>query len=110
MFTPEAVKRVHVDGMTGDYTHDADLANKAIHETSTPEDYVWHHVEDGKTMELVPRDLHRAAGHSGGATAIRNTQVGQVRPGGVFTPFERDGAIGGGAAGFAVPATASGGQ
>ena len=110
VFTPEAVKRVHVDGMTGDYTHDADLANKAIHTTSTPEDYVWHHVEDGKTMELVPRDLHRAASHSGGATAIRNTQVGQVRPGGVFTPFERGGAIGGGAAGFAVPAGASGGQ
>ena len=110
VFTPEAVKRVHVDGMTGDYTHDADLANQAIRTTSTPEDYVWHHVEDGKTMELVPRDLHRAASHSGGATAIKNTQVGQVRPGGVFTPFERGGAIGGGAAGFAVPAGASGGQ
>jgi hypothetical protein len=108
VFTPEAVKRVHVDGMTGDYTHDANLANQAAKQASTPAGYVWHHVEDGRTMELVPRDLHQAARHSGGATAIQNGQTGLVRPGGVFTPFERASAVGGGAAGVAVPAAAGG--
>jgi hypothetical protein len=110
VFTPEAIKRVHVDNLSGNYTTDANMANKAIGETSTPKGYTWHHVEDGKTMELVPRDLHRAASHTGGAAAIRNDQTGLVRPGGVFTPFERGGAIGGGAAGFALggPAPAGG--
>jgi hypothetical protein len=109
VFTDEAVKRVHVPGLTGDRTHDANLANQAINRSSTPAGYVWHHVEDGRTMELVPRDLHNAARHSGGATAIQNGQVGLVRPGGVFTPFERGGAIGGGAAGFAFGGPAEAG-
>jgi hypothetical protein len=110
VFTKEAIERVDVPGLTGDRTHDANAANHAVHRTETPAGYVWHHVENGRTMELVPRDLHDAARHSGGATAIQNGQVGLIRPGGVFTPFERGGAIGGGAAGFAFggPATAGG--
>ena len=31
-----------------------------------PEGYVWHHHEDGKTMMLVPEDIHVATGHDGG--------------------------------------------
>lgn len=34
-------------------------------------DHVWHHVEDGETMYLVPRDLHAAVGHTGGVAAIK---------------------------------------
>ncbi len=110
VFTNQAIDRVPVHGLTGDRAHDAALANQATHRMETPAGYVWHHVEDGKTMELVPRDLHEAARHSGGAAAIENGQVGLVRPGGVFTPFERAGAVGGGAAGVAVggPAVAGG--
>jgi HNH/ENDO VII superfamily nuclease len=110
VFTKEAVDRLQVPGLTGDRAHDAALANQATHRTETPAGYVWHHVEDGKTMELVPRDLHEAARHSGGAAAIENGQIGLVRPGGVFTPFERAGAAGGAGAGFTVggPAVAGG--
>lgn len=34
--------------------------------------FVWHHAEDGKTMVLMPRDLHKAIPHSGGISSIRN--------------------------------------
>ena len=108
VFTQHAIDRVHVDGMNGDRAHDANLANHAAKRAETPADYVWHHVEDGRTMELVPRDLHDAARHTGGAAAIGSQQVGQVAPGGVFTPWEQRFGAAGGAAGFgaAGPATA----
>jgi RHS repeat-associated protein len=32
----------------------------------TPENYVWHHHQDGRTMQLVERDIHRETGHDGG--------------------------------------------
>ena len=37
---------------------DGRLANQANSVPRTPEGWTWHHVEDGRTMELVPRDLH----------------------------------------------------
>lgn len=33
--------------------------------------YTWHHVEDGRTMQLVPRDLHTAVKHTGGVAVIK---------------------------------------
>ena len=30
----------------------------------------WHHVEDGRTLLLVPSDLHAKVGHTGGARII----------------------------------------
>lgn len=39
--------------------------------SSTPAGYTWHHVEDGRTMLLVPSDLHSAVRHTGGASLIR---------------------------------------
>ncbi|WP_405237918.1 HNH endonuclease [Lentisalinibacter orientalis] len=38
----------------------------------TPSGYVWHHVEDGRTMQLIPQDIHNAARHTGGAAVIRH--------------------------------------
>lgn len=32
-----------------------------------PPNTVWHHKEDGTTMQLVPKDIHTAVGHDGGA-------------------------------------------
>ncbi|MCC8399132.1 MAG: HNH endonuclease [Rickettsia endosymbiont of Platyusa sonomae] len=31
----------------------------------------WHHVEDGKTMQLVPEELHIKVRHTGGAALLR---------------------------------------
>jgi len=111
VLTPYAVKRVHVDGLNGDMPHDNPLANAkaGIPGSRPPQGYSWHHVEDGKTMELVPRDLHYAVKHTGGRAAIPG-QLKEVTPGGAFTWGERStgalGALGGGAAGG--PAESSG--
>jgi hypothetical protein len=45
---------------------DVRRANKAAGFTATPDGYVWHHHENGTTMQLVPKDLHRRIGHWGG--------------------------------------------
>jgi A nuclease of the HNH/ENDO VII superfamily with conserved WHH len=99
VFTPYEIDRVRIANLTGDREIDADLANLARNRTETPAGYVWHHVEDGRTMELVPRDLHEAVRHTGGAADIGQARALGIRPGGVFTPFEQDlndfGAVGG---------------
>ena len=33
--------------------------------------YTWHHLEDGKTLILVPTELHEAYKHTGGASLLR---------------------------------------
>jgi hypothetical protein len=48
------------------------MANQAVGLSKTPTGYVWHHVEDGLTMQLVPQDIHNAARHTGGSAVIRN--------------------------------------
>jgi hypothetical protein len=35
----------------------------------TPRGWVWHHVQGGQRMMLIPRDLHEAISHAGIATA-----------------------------------------
>jgi RHS repeat-associated protein len=53
---------------TGTRPGDFRAANKAAGFGSTPEGYTWHHHQDGTTMQLVPRDIHQATGHTGGFT------------------------------------------
>ena len=111
VFTPYAIERVRVDGLDGIMNHDNPKANEAagIPGKKPPAGYLWHHVEDGRTMELVPSDLHRAVQHTGGRAAMPD-QLGEVAPGGVFTPFERGGAIGGAGAGFGATGPAAANQ
>jgi len=71
-FGPVSKAQVRIDGLTGNYAKDAALANKAVGLSKTPSDYVWHHVEDGRTMQLVPKDVHNEVRHTGGAAVIRN--------------------------------------
>lgn len=71
-FTPYARARVQIDDLTGVYTRDAAAANRAVGLPATPPGYTWHHVEDGRTMILIPRDLHHGVPHTGGAAVIRN--------------------------------------
>jgi HNH/ENDO VII superfamily nuclease len=108
IFTPHSAERVEVHGLNGDMSHDAPLANKAAGlENGTPRGFTWHHVEDGKTMELVPTKLHKAVPHTGGRAAMPN-QINVVTPGSAFTPFEQGVGAAGGLGGTAVggPATA----
>lgn len=74
-FSGHARESVEVKGLTGVPSKDAPMANKAAGLESTPRGYVWHHVEDGKTMQLVLEDLHAKTGHSGGADLLRRKVV-----------------------------------
>ena len=71
-FAPWATAEAKLDGLTGKYATDAAMANAAVGLKSTPVGYVWHHVEDGKTMILIPQNIHNAVKHTGGAAVIRH--------------------------------------
>lgn len=66
-----SIKKVTVDNLEGDAYYDFIKANEAARYPSMPTGYTWHHVEDGRTMLLVPSDLHGAVRHTGGASLIR---------------------------------------
>ncbi|WP_281274509.1 HNH endonuclease [Aquisalibacillus elongatus] len=70
-FSPYSKTKVKVDGLKGNTTGDFTAANKAAGLKKTPSGHTWHHVEDGKTLMLVPTDLHQAVRHTGGAALIR---------------------------------------
>jgi hypothetical protein len=70
-FTPYATKTVKLARLTGTEA-DTRMANKVAGLSKTPNGYLWHHFEDGHTMQLVPRDIHTATGHTGGAAVIGN--------------------------------------
>lgn len=71
-FSPYAQKSVKVEGLTGQNANDFKLANQAAGLKRKPQGWTWHHHQDGKTMQLVPTDLHDAVRHSGGASILRN--------------------------------------
>jgi uncharacterized protein YukE len=68
---------VKVEGISGKYDDDFALANQAAGFKSTPAGYTWHHVEDCRHMQLVPRDVHRKTGHSG---CVQLLKSGVVEP------------------------------
>lgn len=72
VFDKYAVARIVSDGLTGTMDDIKKIANMLHH--GTEEDivgYTWHHLEDGKTLILIPRELHEAYRHTGGADLIR---------------------------------------
>lgn len=71
-FSPYSKAQVDIKGLTGNYAKDAAIANKAVGLKSTPQGYLWHHVENAKTMQLIPKDIHNATRHTGGAAVLRN--------------------------------------
>jgi uncharacterized protein YukE len=66
---------VRVDGITGKYDADFDLANKAAGFKETPSGYTWHHVEDCKHMQLVPRTIHKDTHHTGCVSLLKRGVV-----------------------------------
>lgn len=49
------------------------LADRIMGWRQRPDGWAWHHVEDGKTLQLIPTDMHKAVAHAGGR---RRIQVG----------------------------------
>ena len=76
VFDEHSIARVVIDDLTGDEDIDLALANMKHHGTkqSIP-GYTWHHLEDGKTLILIPTELHDAYKHTGGAALIREGLV-----------------------------------
>ena len=64
--------------MTGNNKNDFRSANEKIGLSGSkpPTGYTWHHMEDGKNMLLVERQIHDCSiggfPHTGGASIIRN--------------------------------------
>ncbi len=71
-FSPYAKAQVDIKGLTGNYAKDSAMTNKAVGLKSTPDGFVWHHVENVKTMQLIPKEIHNAARHTGGTATLRN--------------------------------------
>jgi hypothetical protein len=69
-FAPYATQKVVIANLTGNRRQDSLLANRAAGLSRTPKGYVWHHSEDGRTMYLVPQDLHEEVRHTGGVASI----------------------------------------
>lgn len=78
-FTPYARATVVFEGGFGDSRKEDDRrANEAIGLDKPPgRDWTWHHCEDGRTLHLVPRDLHDEARHWGGWTVTKRIEQRQ---------------------------------
>jgi hypothetical protein len=74
-FSPYAKKEIKLDNLTGNHGIDNAMANKIAGYQKTPKGYTWHHHEDGKTLQLVPLDLHKSIRHTGGASILRNSNL-----------------------------------
>jgi filamentous hemagglutinin family protein len=71
-FSKYAEASFEADNLTGIYAQDAKMANKEAGFNRTPEGFVWHHHQDGKTLELIPQKIHNVCKHTGGCAIIRN--------------------------------------
>ena len=63
-FSKFVKKRIKIS-ITGNHKVDAKEANQKSGFDVTPEGMTWHHYQDGKTMELMPSDLHNSVSHNG---------------------------------------------
>lgn len=67
------VKDVQIE-FTGSYGQDQLLADQAANlpaSIKNSKEWTWHHHQDGKTMQLVRRSVHREFTHSGGMSTAR---------------------------------------
>ena len=67
------VKDVQIE-FSGSYEKDNSAADKAAGITEDmrqQQNYTWHHHQDGKTMQLIKRDVHKDFFHTGGMAGAR---------------------------------------
>ena len=71
-FSRYALHKVRIH-MTGKNWLDFSAANKTMGWKETPSGMTWHHHYDGRTMMLVPSDIHArpAVPHTGGAAIVK---------------------------------------
>jgi SPP1 gp7 family putative phage head morphogenesis protein len=77
MTHPSGVRSVEIE-MTGGNAADVRRANAAAGHpewgSRPPTGWSWHHVEDGRTMQLVPSVINDEFGHEGGASLARRSE------------------------------------
>lgn len=56
---------------TGNPTSDYRAVDKAAGFDRRPDNMTWHHHQDGRTMQLVPHEIHYQTGHTGGYSLHR---------------------------------------
>ncbi len=64
-FSKVAKTSLEVD-QSGNRYSDEKAANQKAGYKETPREYTWHHHQNGRTMVLVPTDVHLRTGHTGG--------------------------------------------
>lgn len=69
-FSGVAVRTVNIQ-QTGKYQVDNAAANRAAGLDVAARGFTWHHHQNGTTMQLVPTDIHRATGHTGGVATTK---------------------------------------
>lgn len=70
-FSPYAKETLDDLPLTMNRNKDFQMANESMGWKRRPRGWTWHHVEDGKTLQLIPTDLHKAIGHAGGVAAMK---------------------------------------
>ena len=74
-FSPHATDSIELpDGFNGrsqDFREANALTGRSEYGSRSPPGSTWHHHENGTTMQLVPRDIHREFGHAGGISTSR---------------------------------------
>jgi len=65
-FSQHAVKTVDIGVLNKTSGTDISKANKKAKLKETPDEMVWHHVENSTILQLIPKDLHDAVKHTGG--------------------------------------------
>ena len=83
IFDQHAIARIELPNLNGMEGGAIDIRNaNLVHHgtTSNIPGYTWHHLEDGKTLILIPTELHDRAvsgyAHSGGAKLLRDGAFG----------------------------------
>ena len=74
-FSPHSRQSVDIGEQKGNYTSDykdAQKASKKVPPKLSNEETVWHHNEDGKTMQEVDRTIHERFTHNGGVSASKS--------------------------------------
>jgi hypothetical protein len=66
------VKDVDIKQLSGRRLDDYDAANRLAGWRSTPKGYRWHHHQALGRMQLVPEELHKFVGHTGGAAVYKH--------------------------------------
>jgi preprotein translocase subunit SecA len=70
-FSPYTTHTVKLEKFVN-YDNDFRDANKLAGFKIEPKGYTWHHHQDGKTMQLIPKDLHNAFAHTGGMATTKH--------------------------------------